>query len=219
MKIIEYISIFLALIIVLPIHEYAHALVAVKNGDLTPKLAGRCTLNPLAHFDPIGLVFFVIAGFGWAKPVPVNPYNFTNQKRGRFLVSIAGVCANYVLAFLAYPLYLLAFAYLPQIGYFTVTVQLALFYICNMSLVFCVFNLIPVFPLDGFMAIDSLTKRQNPVYNFLKYKGKYLLYAFFALSIIADIFNVPQIDFLSIGIQFVVKIISRPIYMFWGLFF
>ena len=101
-RILNYLSIFLALIVVLPVHEFAHAFVAVKCGDYTPKSYKRLTLNPLAHFDPVGLACFVFAGFGWAKPVPVNPYNFKNYKWGSFFVAIAGVVANYILAFLIY---------------------------------------------------------------------------------------------------------------------
>lgn len=217
-RILEYIAKFLALLIVLPLHEFAHAFVAVKNGDQTPRFAGRYTLNPLAHFDVTGLICFVLVGFGWAKPVPINPDNFSNYKKGRFTVSIAGVSANYLLAFLAYPLYILSFK-IPQFGYFTSVLQLALFFTFSMSLCFFVFNLIPVYPLDGFMAIDALVKRRNGVYDFLRYKGIYVLYALFALSFVADLINFPQIDVLSIIIGSVVEVIRKPITLFWGLFF
>ncbi len=217
-RILEYIAKFLALLIVLPLHEFAHAFVAVKNGDQTPRFAGRYTLNPLAHFDVTGLICFVLVGFGWAKPVPINPDNFRNYKKGRFTVSIAGVSANYLLAFLAYPLYILSFK-IPQFGYFTSVLQLALFFTFSMSLCFFVFNLIPVYPLDGFMAIDALVKRRNGVYDFLRYKGIYVLYALFALSFVADLINFPQIDVLSIIIGSVVEVIRKPITLFWGLFF
>ena len=84
--ILKYISIFLALLIVLPLHEFAHAFAAVKCGDMTPKINGRYTLNPMAHFDAVGLACFILAGFGWAKPVPVNPSNFRHYKRGCIFV-------------------------------------------------------------------------------------------------------------------------------------
>lgn len=74
--VLRYICSFLALMVVLPLHEFAHAFMAVKHGDMTPKLYNRYTINPLAHFDLIGLACFVFAGFGWAKPVPINPNNF-----------------------------------------------------------------------------------------------------------------------------------------------
>ena len=80
--IVIYLANFLAILIVLPCHEFAHAFAAVKCGDDTPKYAGRYTLNPFAHFDPIGLVMLILLRFGWAKPVPVNPDNFRNYKQG-----------------------------------------------------------------------------------------------------------------------------------------
>ena len=82
--ILLYLSRFIVLLFILPAHEFAHAFAAYKNGDDTAKLYGRYTLNPLKHFDPVGLICFLIAGFGWAKPVPVNPYNFKNFKKGSF---------------------------------------------------------------------------------------------------------------------------------------
>lgn len=215
--VLKYIARFLALLLVLPLHEFAHAFVAVKNGDPTPRFAGRYTLNPLAHFDVTGLVCFVLVGFGWAKPVPINPNNFKNYKKGCFTVSIAGVAANYILAFLVYPLCILSYR-IPQFGYFTTVLQFTLYFAFYMSLSFFVFNLIPVYPLDGFMAIDALVKRRNGVYDFLRYKGIYVLYALFALGIIADLINFSQLDVLSVAIGFIVEQIEKPITLFWGLF-
>ena len=93
---------FLAVVVVISLHEFAHAYVAYKCGDPTAKWAGRMTLNPVKHFDLLGMLAFALLGFGWAKPVPVNPANFKNYKRGSFLTSAAGVAVNYVMAFLFY---------------------------------------------------------------------------------------------------------------------
>ena len=182
-RIIEYISVFLALILVLPVHEFAHAFAAVKNGDLTPKLAGRYTLNPLAHFDIIGLCCFVLAGFGWAKPVPINPDNFNNRKTGSFTVAIAGVAANYILAFVFYPIAILSFR-IPQFGYFTEVLQFALFYVVRLSLVFFVFNLIPVYPLDGFNWLSTKLKPNSKYVDF-NYKYGYWLLLLLVASTLA----------------------------------
>ena len=91
----------LALVVIISIilHELAHGYVALWNGDATAKVKGRLTLNPLAHFDIIGFFMLMTVGFGYAKPVPVNPFNFRHQKRGIFTVAIAGVTVNILLAF------------------------------------------------------------------------------------------------------------------------
>lgn len=217
-KILEYISIFLALLVVLPLHEFAHGFVAVKSGDITPKLYNRYTINPFAHFDILGLVCFVFAGFGWAKPMPINPNNFKSYKRGCFFVSIAGVVVNYFLAFFALPLFYLSI-YVPQFGYFTLVLQSTLLYIFRLSLVFFVFNLIPVYPLDGFRAIDVFYKKRGKLYYFLRNNGIYVLYFLFALSIISEYTGIVQLDVLGYIINFLVDIISIPISSFWGLFF
>ena len=218
-KILDYIAIFLALIVVLPLHEYAHARVAVWCGDNTPKLYGRLTLNPLAHFDPMGLVLFVFARFGWAKPVPVNPYNFRKYKLHSFFVAVAGVVANYLLAFITYPLFFIAILYIPQFGYFTSVLQNTLLYIYLMSLNFFVFNLIPLYPLDGFRVIDSFAKKKGKGYQYIKRYGVYILLGLFALSILADFTGLWYIDVLGLIITNGASILGTPITAFWGLIF
>ena len=215
--IIKYISIFLALMLVLSLHEFAHGFVAVKCGDYTPKLYNRYTLNPLAHFDPIGLICFAIIGFGWAKPMPVNPRNFKNYKLGSFFVSIAGVVANYLLAFLVFPLLFLAKSYIPPFGYYTVVLVQSLNYAFRLSLVFLVFNLIPLYPLDGFRLVDAFNKRRGKVYMFLRNNGIFALYTFFFLGIFADVTGIYQFDVLGNLINYVVSIIEKTILLFWGL--
>ena len=217
-RILYYICIFLALIVVLPFHEYAHALVAYKCGDKTPKAYGRLTINPLAHFDPFGLVCFVLAGFGWAKPVPVNPNYFRKYKRDCFLVAIAGVTANYTLAFIAYPLYRLSL-FIPQFGYFTTVLSNVLYLIYALGISFFIFNLLPLYPLDGFRVIDSFSKKRGKFYYFLRYKSIYILYFLFILNFLADAIDVYQLDILGNLISFLSKFVSYPINALWGLVF
>lgn len=131
------------LLIVITVHEFAHALVADRLGDPTPRLAGRLSLNPIAHIDPIGLLMLIIVRFGWAKPVPINPYNFRNPRQGNLMVSLAGPVSNFLFAWVLAIIYRtlpLAIGGLPS--------QL-LSYAIWISLSLGVFNLIPIPPLDG----------------------------------------------------------------------
>jgi Zn-dependent protease len=135
----------LAFLIAITIHEAAHALVADKLGDPTPRLAGRLTLNPIAHIDPYGtvmvplLLIFIGSPFviGWAKPVPIDPYNLAHPKKDSALISFAGPFANILLATL------LAFLFRFGLGN-ELTLALIRF-----NVVLAVFNLIPIHPLDG----------------------------------------------------------------------
>ena len=217
-RILRYICIFLALMVVLPLHEFAHAFAADKSGDFTPRVSGRYTLNPLAHFDALGLIMFVAAGFGWAKPVPVNPANFKNYKLDCFLVSAAGIVANYLTAFAFLPLFYLS-QYVPEFGLFTAVLQDTLLYIVSFSLIFCVFNLIPIFPLDGYRIIDCFIKRRNKFYYNYKTYGIFVLYALIFMSFLSDVTGVYYLDVLGIAIRYVVNFISVPITAFWGLIF
>ena len=134
------------LLLALVLHEYAHARVAVAMGDFTPKLTGRLTLNPMAHIDHIGLLMLLVARFGWAKPVMVNPRNFRDMKKGNILVALAGPAANFLTAFvtLFIMMVLFKFGMLNTVGIKTVLSMIVLF-----NINFGIFNLIPLPPLDG----------------------------------------------------------------------
>ena len=143
--------------------------------------------------------------------------NFRKYRWGSFWVSISGVLANYLLAFIAYPLYILALLYVPQFGKFTEVLVYALLFVYLMSLSFTVFNLLPIYPLDGFRVVDSFNKKRGKIYRFLRNYGIYILYALFFLSIISDAMNKPALDILGFVINNVVDFISKPITLFWGL--
>lgn len=148
----------LALIPAFTFHEFAHAFVAYRLGDSTAKNLGRLTLNPLRHLDPLGTLMVLVAGFGWAKPVPVNPANLRGGRGGMALVAVAGPVTNLVMAVVVGAAWRLSgFAGGPLLNGLLVT-----FISLNVVLVF--FNLLPIAPLDGFKVVigwlpESLASR------------------------------------------------------------
>lgn len=141
------------IIIAMVVHEFAHARVAYALGDYTPKIAGRLTLNPAAHVDPIGLLMLLVAHFGWAKPVQINPYNFQNPRRDDLLVSLAGPVSNLITAFvtLIFMVLLLKMDFEMSRGMHLV---FSLIMIININ--FAIFNMLPIPPLDGFHVLRNI---------------------------------------------------------------
>ena len=141
----------LTLVIAFTLHEYAHAWTATRFGDYSAMSAGRLTLNPLSHLDPLGTLMLIVAGFGWAKPVPINPETIRrNNPAGVMWVSLAGPLTNLLLAlaaaiplrFSSLDIYQPSGEIFPSFGYFLLT-----FLLINLTLFF--FNLLPLAPLDG----------------------------------------------------------------------
>ena len=141
---IQYLVRVMMILLINPLHECAHAWSAYKLGDDTAKKEGRMTLSPLAHIDPFGAILLLFCGFGWAKPVPVNPNNFKEPRKGMMLTAIAGPLSNLIAALLG----MIAFQLCYKYGSIeTLTDMLYYFVIININLF--VFNMIPVPPLDG----------------------------------------------------------------------
>ncbi|HRW35983.1 MAG TPA: site-2 protease family protein [Thermotogota bacterium] len=172
-------AIFLAIIF----HELAHALAADKLGDPTPRSYGRLTLNPLAHMDLFGLIAFLLIGFGWAKPVPINPNNFRNPKRDNILVSISGPAANLLIALITLSVEVIFLKFFPGV-YNTLPGLIPVFHtIAYLNIAFAILNLLPIPPLDGYHIVKELIG--NHFANaFLLYERYSLIVFFVALFVI-----------------------------------
>ncbi len=165
----------IAMALGITVHEFAHAYRAEQAGDPTPRANGRVSLNPLAHYDPIGSTLILLFGFGWAKPVPVNPFMFRQPRHDQIMVSLWGPFANLITAtLLALPV---------RLGVAGVYAQ-PLVTIIELQLVLAVFNLIPVYPLDGSHILSALlpvdkARRLDAIYH---QSGPILLIAVIVLA-------------------------------------
>jgi len=157
------------LTIAITLHEFGHAITAVWCGDPTPKEEGRVTLDPLAHLDPIGSIAIVLVGFGWGRPVMVNPSNFRKPRRDDILVSSAGPAMNFLLAILAGLFLRFARDSGIQVHEFAIQFAVTSFYI---NILLAVFNLIPVGPLDGAHVVRNLLPLQK-AYMFSRFNQQW----------------------------------------------
>jgi len=143
----QFLSFAVAIVIGITVHEFAHAKAAQKAGDPTPGQHGRVTLNPLAHFDPIGTVALLFAGFGWGRPVPINPFLMRRPRIDNILVSLWGPLSNFIVA---------AIFAIPLRFSFAGSYSIVLAYIVFMNLILGLFNLLPIYPLDGSHILSGL---------------------------------------------------------------
>lgn len=173
-----------ALLIALTVHEYAHARAAVSLGDPTPRYAGRLTLNPIPHLDPIGLIMLWLFSFGWAKPVPINPFNLSNGRWGIMTVSLAGPGANLIMAFIS----ALVFSIVAKLHIGNPEIFKVIQWTYTYNLILAVFNLIPVPPLDGSQIVSSfLPPRQADAFERIAPYGPFILMALVYLKIIGAV--------------------------------
>ncbi len=180
-KLIEYFVRIMIILLINPLHECAHAWSAHKLGDDTAKLEGRMTLSPLAHIDPFGGLLLLLFGFGWAKPVPVNPNNFENPRKGMMLTAIAGPLSNLIAAFagmIALRLYSGNIEALSD----------ALFYFVIININLCVFNMIPVPPLDGSRVLTYFLPPNAAIWFM---RNQRYFYAVVMLLMVTNILTVP----------------------------
>jgi len=188
----------IALLTAITIHEFSHAWAADYLGDPTARLQGRLKLNPFVHLDTFGLIFLLLFGFGWGKPVPFDPYNLKNPRKDAALISIAGPLSNIILALLLSItlklLILFKLSLLLTIGSFIIVPLIYL------NIVLGVFNLIPISPLDGFKIVGGLLNEEqaHQWYDLERYGMIFLLLLIIPLgqSSMIDLIIRPIISFI-----------------------
>ena len=194
----------LAVLMAVTFHETAHGYIAYRLGDPTAKNQGRLTLNPIAHLDPIGALMMFVFGFGWAKPVPVNPFYFEGDRtKGMMLVSVAGPLTNLIISFAAYFIYVAGsgFAAIPFLSIFLSTTV-------TLNIYLAVFNLIPIPPLDGSKILAGLLPKAT-AYKFLNTVEQYgflilMLLIFFNIT---DMIMVPVANVILSFFTFILQLI------------
>ena len=216
-----------ALLIAIVMHEFAHGIVAYWNGDDTAKLAGRLNVNPVKHFDPLGFLMLAVVGFGWAKPVPIDPRRFRDYKKGMITVSLAGVVCNFLIAFVATGLFAayLAATKSAVLGglvkysagyyafyYFAYLLQ----YIVLINLTLMAFNLIPVYPLDGFRVVETLAKPDNRYVAFNYRYGSFLLIGILVLFTVLGYVS-PYLDLLGLYMNAIIDMMQSIFNAIFGL--
>lgn len=188
--------------IAIVLHEISHGYAALANGDYTAKSNNRLTLNPAAHFDLIGLAMLLLVGFGWARPVPIDPRNFRNYKKGMITVSAAGIITNIILCgigllliFLLKPIFL----YTGNISVTFYGLRMFAFYFLmfftKINFMLAFFNILPIYPLDGFRLLNCFLKHGNPFTQFMHKYGNITL---IVLIVVSSILRNTGLYFLDI---------------------
>ena len=201
-------------LLALTVHEFAHGWVSEKLGDPTPRYQGRLTLNPMAHLDLFGTLLMIFTGFGWARPVQINPNYYKNRTKGMALVAVAGPLANFILAFIGILIGSIALLIMGNMGVSGDVCQVVytiMFYFAFRNLCFMVFNLIPLPPLDGFK-VAGLIIPPKLYYNVLRYE-QYVLIGIMLLSLSGAFGSI-----IGTGVDFFLELILNIVSKLLGIF-
>jgi len=182
-------------LLAITVHEFSHGYIAYRLGDSTARDMGRLTFNPIAHIDLFGLLALFFIGFGWAKPVPVNPHNLANPRQDNLWISLAGPVSNFISAFLFGLLFRLLYPILPDSGISAIILGMIFFGVW-INLILTIFNLLPIPPLDGFHILEGLVSTDTyvalqPLKRFgpMILLGLIIISSFTGLGIFRMIFN------------------------------
>lgn len=196
--IIEKLIILPAILIGLSFHEFAHAFAADRLGDPTPAQQGRVTINPIAHVDFLGFLALIFIGFGWGKPVEVNPSNFKNMRRDNLIVDVAGVTINFILAIIFAGILRLLTTYQynfinSSLG--SIVVEM-IFAIISINIVLMIFNLLPIPPLDGFGILTEVFNLRQKEFYYKIYDKGFIILLFLLIFNIVELILVPSVNFV-----------------------
>ncbi len=192
---------FIALVISITIHEFAHAFVADKLGDPTPRMQGRLTLNPLAHLDPLGTIALILTSFGWGKPVQFDPYNLRNPQRDGAMIALAGPVSNLILAGI------IAILFRVHVISADSLLGFAFIHTGVINILLAIFNLVPVHPLDGSKIMLALLPRELS----LDYDSLMSQYGFFLLLLLIFPWYQGQSP-ISFVIAPIIQVVTRSLF-------
>ncbi len=196
--IIEKLIILPAILIGLSFHEFAHAFAADRLGDPTPAQQRRVTLNPIAHIDFLGFLALVFIGFGWGKPVEINPSNFKNVRRDSLIVDVAGVTVNLILAIIFAGILWLLITYQynfmnSSLGSIVIDMILA---IISINIVLMIFNLLPIPPLDGFGILTEIFNLRQKEFYYKIYDKGFIILLLLLIFNIVELILLPSVSFI-----------------------
>ena len=199
---IVFLGYIIAVLLTLSLHNFFQAFVSYKQGDMTAKAYGMLSLNPFRHVSALGLICLIIVGFGWSKPVPMNPFQFREGRKGAIKVALSGMIGNLIVSIIFSFLYVLTLL-IDGTSSFAIFIQGFCYYMTIINFIFFVFNLLPIYPLDCFIFLSLLLSSEN----------KFLLFMFKWGFIILLVLLLTGI--FSLLVQTMLSLILSPLFHLW----